>query len=291
MGVFIDPSTDWGFKRIFGEKELLMSFLNSLLEGERVITDLSYLNTERLLRHEDDRKVIYDLYCETSTGEHIIVEMQKRRQEHFKDRALYYSACSIADQGVQGEWNYELTPVYGVFFLDFELENGISDYYCKDVSLVEKYTGKVFSQKLRHIYIELPRFLKSASECDSFFECWIYNLANMKQMKEITFKDRSAIFGRLEEIASRANLSKEERAQYEYEWKVYNDYFNTLDYAEKKGREEGLKEGIAEGMEKGREKGREEEKLENARKFKALGVSTEIIMQATGLSSEEIEGL
>jgi len=287
MGVFIDPSTDWGFKRIFGEKELLMSFLNSLLEGERVITDLSYLNTERLLRHEDDRKVIYDLYCETSTGEHIIVEMQKRRQEHFKDRALYYSACSIADQGVQGEWNYELTPVYGVFFLDFELENGISDYYCKDVSLVEKYTGKVFSQKLRHIYIELPRFLKSASECDSFFECWIYNLANMKQMKEITFKDRSAIFGRLEEIASRANLSKEERAQYEYEWKVYNDYFNTLDYAEKKGREEGLKEGIAEGM----EKGREEEKLENARKFKALGVSTEIIMQATGLSSEEIEGL
>ena len=109
----------------------------------------------------------------------------------------------------------------------------------------------------------------------------------MKQMKEITFKDRSAIFGRLEEIASRANLSKEERAQYEYEWKVYNDYFNTLDYAEKKGREEGLKEGIAEGM----EKGREEEKLENARKFKALGVSTEIIMQATGLSSEEIEGL
>ena len=287
MGVFIDPSTDWGFKRIFGEKELLMSFLNSLLEGERVITDLSYLNTERLLRHEDDRKVIYDLYCETSTGEHIIVEMQKRRQEHFKDRALYYSACSIADQGVQGEWNYELTPVYGVFFLDFELENGISDYYCKDVSLVEKYTGKVFSQKLRHIYIELPRFLKSASECDSFFECWIYNLANMKQMKEITFKDRSAIFGRLEEIASRANLSKEERAQYEYEWKVYNDYFNTLDYAEKKGREEGLKEGIAEGM----EKGREEEKLENAFRMKKKGIPLETISEITGLSSEEIEGL
>ena len=106
---------------------------------------------------------------------------------------------------------------------------------------------------------------------------------NMKQMKEITFKDRSAIFGRLEEIASRANLSKEERAQYEYEWKVYNDYFNTLDYAEKKGREEGLKEGIAEGEYR--------KNLENARNLKQLGVSTEIIMQATGLSSEEIEGL
>ena len=98
---------------------------------------------------------------------------------------------------------------------------------------------------------------------------------NMKQMKEITFKDRSAIFGRLEEIASRANLSKEERAQYEYEWKVYNDYFNTLDYAEKKGREEG----------------RKEEKLENAFRMKKKGIPLETISEITGLSSEEIEGL
>ena len=48
MGAFIHPLTDWGFKRIFGDKELLMDFLNSLLEGERVITDLQYLNTEQL---------------------------------------------------------------------------------------------------------------------------------------------------------------------------------------------------------------------------------------------------
>ena len=106
---------------------------------------------------------------------------------------------------------------------------------------------------------------------------------NMKQMKEITFKDRSAIFGRLEEIASRANLSKEERAQYEYEWKVYNDYFNTLDYAEKKGREEGIAEGL--------EKGRKEEKLENAFRMKKKGIPLETISEITGLSSEEIEGL
>ena len=283
MGAFIDPSTDWGFKKIFGDEELLISFLNSLLEGEHVITSLEYMNNERIPKQKDERKVIYDLYCETDTGKHIIVEMQKRRQEHFKDRALYYSACSIAEQGERGEWDYELTPVYGVFFLDFKMDNDISDYYCKDVSLVEKYTGKVFSNKLRHIYIELPRFLKSESECDSFFECWIYNLANMKQMKEITFKDRSAIFGRLEEIASRANLSKEERAQYEYEWKVYNDYFNTLDYAEKKGREEGIAEGL--------EKGRKEEKLENAFRMKKKGIPLETISEITGLSSEEIEGL
>jgi len=291
MGAFIDPSTDWGFKKIFGDEELLISFLNSLLEGEHVITSLEYMNNERIPKQKDERKVIYDLYCETDTGKHIIVEMQKRRQEHFKDRALYYSACSIAEQGERGEWDYELTPVYGVFFLDFKMDNDISDYYCKDVSLVEKYTGKVFSNKLRHIYIELPRFLKSESECDSFFECWIYNLANMKQMKEISFKDRDAIFGRLETLASKANMSKDERAQYRHEWKIYNDYFNSVDTAKKEGRAEGLKEGHEKGIAEGIAEGEQRKNLENARNFKALGVSVDIIMKATGLTIEEIEKL
>ena len=283
MGVFIDPCTDYGFKRIFGDEKLLINFLNSLLEGERVITKLEYMNNERVAKQKDERRVIYDLYCKTDTGEHIIVEMQKRSQKHFKDRALYYSACSIVEQGTKGDWNYELTPVYGVFFIDFVLDTDVSDYYCKDVTLVEKYSGKVFSNKLRHIFIELPRFMKSKSECDSFFECWIYNLANMKEMNEMTFKDRDAIFGRLEEIASRANLTKEERAQYEYEWKVYNDYYNCLDYAEEKG--------MTIGMEKGMEKGREEEKLEIARNLKTMGLPSESIAQATGLTIEEIENL
>ena len=217
MGVFIDPATDWGFKRIFGDKELLVNFLNSLLEGER------------------------------------------------------------------GEWDYKLTPVYGVFFLDFLLDTEDSDYFCKDVSLVEKYTGKVFSNKLRHIYIELPRFMKSQADCDSFFDCWIYNLANMKQMKEISFKDRDAIFGRLEELASRGNMSKEERAQYDYEWKIYNDYLNTFNSAEKKAAEKGRAEGLAEG--------RAEEKLENARRMKSKGYPLDDIVDITGLTIEEIEKL
>ena len=283
MGVFIDPSTDYGFKRIFGDKELLMSFLNSLLEGERVITKLEYVNNERVPKQKDERKVIYDLYCETDTGEHIIVEMQKRLQKYFKDRALYYTACSIAEQGERGEWDYSLTPVYGVFFLNFTLDDDVSDYYCRDVSMVEKYTGKVFSDKLRHIYIELPRFLKSESDCDSFFERWIYNLANMKEMNEISFKDRDAIFGRLEALASQANMTMEERAQYRHEWKIYNDYFNSLDTA----KEQGLKKGL----EKGRAEGRAEGIKETAKKMKEMGLSVELIMTATGLSEEEIENL
>ena len=273
MGVFIHPLTDWGFKRIFGDKELLIDFLNSLLEGERVITDLSYLNTEAQPDEIDGRKTVYDLYCETDTGEYIIVEMQNRRQTCFKDRALYYMAKSVVKQEVKGnEWNFNLTAVYGVYFVNFILDKKDStEHFCKDISLIDKYTGKVFNNKFRQIYIELPRFMKSEADCDNFLEYWIYNLVNMDKLKEISFKDRKAIFDKLERIASQANLSKEERARLDEDWKNYNDFFNTMDYA--------------------KEEGRKEEQLKLAKGFKEAGTPIAVIAQVTELSIEEIEKL
>ena len=109
----------------------------------------------------------------------------------------------------------------------------------------------------------------------------------MNDLKELYFKDRDAIFRRLEEIASRANLSKEEYDQYRYEWKINNDYFNCLDYAIEQGREQGLVQGREQGLEQGREQG----KQEVAKNLKAMGLSSDNIMKATGLSIEEIEKL
>ena len=113
----------------------------------------------------------------------------------------------------------------------------------------------------------------------------------MNKLKEISFKDRKAIFGRLEKLASQANLTEEERWRLEEDWKNYNDFFNTLDFAKEEGRAEGLEKGRAEGLEKGLEKGRSEEKLEIAKNLKSMGLSLEAIKQATGLSTEEIEKL
>ena len=98
----------------------------------------------------------------------------------------------------------------------------------------------------------------------------------MNKMKEISFDDREAIKERLEERAFRRNMS---RAQYDYEWKIYNDYLNTVNSAEKKGHAEGLAEG------------RVEEKLENARRMKSKGYPLDDIADITGLTIEEIEKL
>ena len=102
MGKFINPFTDYGFKKIFGQevsKELLIEFLNDLLEGERVITDLTFLNNEQLPIYPGERIAIYDIFCTTDTGEKIIVEMQNRSQVYFKERALYYLSHAIVRQG------------------------------------------------------------------------------------------------------------------------------------------------------------------------------------------------
>ena len=307
MGAFIDPFTDWGFKHLFGReesKDILIEFLNDLLQGERVITDVRYLNNEQEPEQKQRRKVIYDIFCETETGEHIIVEMQNRWQEHFKDRALYYMSRSIVQQGITGtDWDYKLTAVYGVFFINFLIDKGPDEHFCKNIALIDKHTGKVFNNKFRQIYIELPRFVKAEKDCENFFECWIYNLVNMKKMEQISFKDKKAIFDRLEKMAKKANMTPEERRQYEEEWKIYNDYFNTIESAEKKGyidgieegrakgREEGRAEGREEGRAEGREEGREEEKQANARNMKAMNFAPDIISQITGLTIEEIEKL
>ena len=94
MGRFINPFTDWGFKRIFGQeinKDLLIQFLNDLLVGERHITDLRFMDKEQLPEAKDQRGAIYDIFCETDTKEQIIVEVQYRHQPYFLDRSIFYA--------------------------------------------------------------------------------------------------------------------------------------------------------------------------------------------------------
>ena len=90
MARFINPFTDIGFKRIFGQevsKPLIIDFLNSLLLGKEHITSITFLDKEQPALFEDDRSLIYDIYCETDKNENIIVEMQNKSQPYFKTGA------------------------------------------------------------------------------------------------------------------------------------------------------------------------------------------------------------
>ena len=99
---YISPFTDFGFKKLFGtepNKDLLIDFLNELLkQDEGKIIDLSFLPKEQLGRIDEDRRAIFDIYCENEQGEKFIVELQKAKQNYFKDRSIYYSTFPIRSQ-------------------------------------------------------------------------------------------------------------------------------------------------------------------------------------------------
>ncbi|MDR1140851.1 MAG: Rpn family recombination-promoting nuclease/putative transposase, partial [Planctomycetaceae bacterium] len=92
---YINPYTDFGFKKLFGEeanKDLLVDFLNAVLPAEHRVRQLFFNNPEQLPNNIVDRKAIFDISCTGEHNESFTVEMQKAKQHYFKDRALFYTS-------------------------------------------------------------------------------------------------------------------------------------------------------------------------------------------------------
>ncbi|MGM9699600.1 MAG: Rpn family recombination-promoting nuclease/putative transposase [Prevotella sp.] len=282
MARYINPFTDVGFKRIFGQefsKPLLLDFLNSLFEEEKHFVNLTFLDKEQPALFDDDRSLIYDIYCETDEGERIIVEMQNKTQPYFKNRSIYYVSESFARQGERGSsWNYDIDSVYLIAFLNF-CPVDFKKQFRTDVVLAEKDTKEQFSDKLRMIYLQLPLFDKEADECETQVERWIYVLKNMETLNRLPWAAQSAVFKKLADIADVGALNRADRMKYDEALKKYRDTISVYEGV----REEGLMQGLQQGQ--------RHEKLSNARKMKALGLSTDMISDISGLSVEEIMSL
>ena len=289
MGKFINPFTDVGFKIMFGQefsKPRLLDFLNTLLEGERVITDLKFLDKEQPAIYDGDRSPIYDILCETDSGEKIIVEMQNREHPNFKERMLYYSSEAIARQGEKGTgWGYDIKAIYMVAFTNFVL-TGYTGQLRIDVSLTDQ-DGRLFTDKIRLICLQMPCFTKEADACENHFERWIYILKNMEILDRMPWAAQNAVFQRLAEVAEVSKLSKKERLEYDHALKRYRDTLNAMTGAEQKGRAEGLAQGMAQGMAQGVDRANRE----NALRMKADGMPAELIAKYTGLDMDTINSL
>jgi predicted transposase/invertase (TIGR01784 family) len=272
---YIDPFTDFGFKKLFGEecnKDLLLDFLNELLhKKEGKIVNLTYLKSEQLGRSEEDRKAIFDLHCENEKGEKFIVEMQKTKQNFFKDRALYYSTFPIVEQAISGDWNYELKAVYTVAILDFVFgeDKDDPDKYRYDIMLTDIDTHKIFYKKLMFTYLEMPKFNKKVEELETRFEKWMYVLKNLKRLDSLPEKLRERIFEKMFAVAEISKLSKEDYQQYIVSLNAYRDFKNSIDTA--------------------RDEGKAERNIEIAKKLKINGMPFGKISEITDLAIEEVE--
>jgi predicted transposase/invertase (TIGR01784 family) len=274
---YLNPFTDFGFKKIFGEeasKPLLIDFLNSLLPKSDQIVDLSFKNNEQLGQTDLDRKAIYDIYCENEKGEKFIVELQKAKQNYFKERTIYYSTFPIREQAEKGEWNYNLKAVYCIGILDFTFDDYETEPEKSEVVhaiKLKNQNGKTFYDKLTFIYLEMPNFNLKENQLETRLDKWLYFIKHLEDFQTIPTIIADDVFSQAFEKAELAKFEPAERENYENSLKIYRDLKGVIDTAYDEGKLEG--------------------KLEIAKSAKQMGLKVEDIIKLTGLTKEEIERL
>ncbi len=313
---YLNPFTDFGFKKIFGteaSKPLLIDFLNAILQLPDPIKDLSFYlgpttaprgpsrkNLEQLGSSDLERKAIYDIFCESTKGEKFIVELQKANQRFFKDRTVYYATFPIQQQAERGDWNYRLSPIYCVNILNFRFQDDVLDKEPKVLHRVQlkDQDDQVFYQKLMLVYLEMPNFTLELEELADRKDQWLYFLKHLEDFESIPELFKDQIFEQAFEVAAIARMNNEDHMKYQGSLKVLRDNFATMQQAEiaalERGLERGLEIGKAEGIQEGLERGALEAKLkvlQIARGLKESNMTLEEIAKITDLTLQELEGM
>ena len=275
MAKYINPYTDFGFKKLFGEegnKNLLIDFLNQLLPLHHQIADLTFQNVEQMPDTSEERKAFFDIHCKATSGERFIVEMQKAKVDFFKDRSLYYLTYPIREQAQRGGWNFELSAIYFIAVLDFWYEAENVAKFHRYIVLKDQ-DNDPFYDKLGLIYLQMPAFKKTESELKTHFDKWAYFLKNLEKMNDIPKILNEAVFAQAFNTAEVANFTKAQREDYEKSRLSYIGIKQVTETA----KNDGLKEG------------EQKRNIEIAKNLRQMGFSDIDIQKATGLSQEEIE--
>ena len=317
---YINPATDFGFKFIFKDEEITRGFLNALLQRQNPETNLAnvtIVDGEADDTNKETRRVIYDVYCETDSGEEFVIEMQNDPQEYFSDRIVLYLSRAVSRQQKKGyinfinakgeedrkPWDYHLANIYGVFFMNFKDEKRPKAFSHCTLSDTEDH--EIDSDVIQYWKIQMPFYREmEESDCKTDIDKWIFNLSNMESMEtQLAFTQEIPLFARLEKIAEYSALDEKQQRLYDESFHNYMCYHGQLDYKYKKGIEFGEEIGFLKGEEKGRAEGRAEgikegiaegerkTNLENARKMKAANIPLQIIADITKLPLDVIEKL
>lgn len=249
MDRYINLFTDFGFKKVFGEepnKDLLISFLNTLLPAKHQIAELEYSRSEWQGVSVIDRKAIFDLHCKTPDGTYFIVELQKAKQNFFKDRSVYYASFPIQEQGQKGEWDFRLQAVYTVGILDFIFDDADKGDVVHTVQLKNQ-KNQVFYDKLTFIYLTLPNFTKPLTALETLQDKWLFVFRHLPELDDIPAALQEQVFKKLFQIAELTAFQPQERAAYQSSLKYYRDMRNVTATAFGDGKEEGRQEGRQEG--------------------------------------------
>lgn len=278
MSIYINPYTDFGFKKLFGEegnKDLLIDFLNQLLPAHHQIAELHFQNTEKIPDTNEERKAFFDIHCKSASGERFIVEMQKAKVKFFKDRSLFYVTFPIKEQAKKGNWDFELSAIYFVAILDFWYdENEEKAKFLRDVVLKDQ-DCEVFYDKLQFKFLQMPAFQKQADELVTRFDKWCYFLKNLENLESIPQILNEPVFAKAFQAAKLANFTSKQKTAYEK---------SRLHYL-------GVKAVSDTAREEGREEGREKKEIEAVLGLDTIGIEHEKIAAGLGISIEKVRNI
>ena len=272
---YADLLNDEVFKLVFGQessKDVMIEFLNQVIP-DRTIVDVEYLDKEMHPQESDKRMSVYDLFCRTDDGSRVIVELQKRKQDSYAERMLYYSMHQILKQVDAGESGFDFYPVYVISIMDFTISQNDGLSAVRTVyRLLEVESHRQLTDRVTYIFIELPKFRKRVEDLDGdVLEGMYFCLKNLPQLQDKPEVLTHHVFDKIFTITEFLNMDENTRTKIRNNMTTERDFMNQLAYARKEGREEGCRT--------------------TATRLKELGVALAIISQATGLSEDEIENL
>ena len=283
---FLDIKTDFAFKKVFGSegsKDLLISFLNSVIEfdQQQTITDLTIVDPYSIPLLKGMKDTFVDVKAELSDNTKVIIEMQVLNHEGFEKRVLYNAAKNYSMQLKKGDPYHLLNPVIALTITDFILFKN-TDELINNFKLLEKNHFIQYSDDIELIFIELPKFHKTEPELSSIQDKWLYFIKNAGNLDYIP-KNLDQELEKAFNIANEANLSEEE-LELQHKKK---DFI----YIQKSSIEFATKTGMEQGLEKGLEQGEWQEKLKIIENANRMGLPMQTIIELTGLDEEKISAL
>ena len=241
---YADLLNDEVFKLVFGRestKDVMIEFLNQVIL-DRKILDLEFIDKEMHPIERDAKGTVYDMFCKTDDGSKIIVEVQRRKQPFYPERALYYSTFQIQRQVEAGAEYYDFLPVYVVSILDFVMDddpqsNAVRTAY----RLYEDNSHKLLTDRVTFIFIELPKFTKTVEELDgNILEGMYFCFKNMTELESRPEVLDHHVFTKIFDVTELYNMDQDTRDKVLDNMTTERDLKNQMIYAREEGREEGI---------------------------------------------------
>ena len=292
---FINPKTDFAFKKIFGSNEskpILISFLNAMIyDGNPTIADLEIIDPYLASRVQYLKDSYLDVKARLTGGATVIIEMQVLNVESFAKRVIYNTAKTYSTQLIRGEGYFKLKPVIALTITDFEMFDNDREVISHFVFKEKKRLFDYVDPEIEMIFIELPKFNKQLDELETLTDKWVYFMKNAPSLEVVpqtmeTVSEIQQAFA----IANETNLNPEELSDLEARERYILDQQGIWRKGIEEGREEGREQGREQGREEGLALGMREKALEIARQLLNV-LDDRTISQMTGLSVEDIQKL